>query len=87
MPSNVQDQTSKATPLKFVNGLVIPPSFYNGCNYLSVLGFKSIHVSLRGILATFDTQLLALDQPAIPTKTSCIMSPEFGFRSQISENE
>ena len=39
MPSNVQAQTSKATPLKFVNGLVIPPSFYNGCNYLSVLGF------------------------------------------------
>ena len=35
-------------PLKFRNGKEFHPTIYNGCNYLSILGLKSIHVSKRG---------------------------------------
>ena len=37
-------------PFPNINGstIVIPPTIYNGSNYLSMLGLKSIHVSKRG---------------------------------------
>ena len=40
-------QTSMVAPLKFRNGF--HPTFYNGCNYLSMLGLKLNHVSKRGL--------------------------------------
>ena len=42
-------QTSTAQPLKFGNWQVISSHIYNGCDYLSLLGLRLIHVSKRGI--------------------------------------
>ena len=41
-------QTSTIQRLKFGNGLVIHFTIYWACDYLSMLGLESIHVSTRG---------------------------------------
>ena len=40
----IHSQTSKAAPLKFGNGLVIPPPPFSLYNYISMLGSKLKHV-------------------------------------------
>ena len=41
-------QTPTIAPLKFGMDKRFLPSHYNGCNYLSMMGLKLIHVSKRG---------------------------------------
>ena len=41
-------QTSTAAPLKFGVDELFHPTLYNGCDYLSMLRWKLIHVSKRG---------------------------------------
>ena len=41
-------QTSTVAPLKFWNGWVFHPAFYNGCNYLYILRIKLNRVSNKG---------------------------------------
>ena len=52
MKLRIHSQTSTVAPFKYWNGQVISPHTYNGCNYLSMLGLKLIHVSKRGYLYT-----------------------------------
>ena len=44
----IHSQTSTVQPLKFVNGSVIYPIFYQTCDCLSMLWLKLNHVSKRG---------------------------------------
>ena len=45
----IHSQTSTVAPLKFGNWKIIPPTLYNGCSSLSMLGLKLIHVSKRAL--------------------------------------
>ena len=45
------------------------PTLHNGCNKLSLLGFKSIYICKRGPKATFVSQWIYIDMPNLVWKT------------------